>query len=340
MCRFNDQYDITLTLTYETGSEKNKPSIAIPPRFWYFSSCRPQITDQIHLYNPTPIQLDVDSIDVNVLGAQSQMGNFVPTIMPYSFITVPVTATRIAPLGAGKIDVTFSYTAASDDLVTFTFNPSSITSPYLAVGESFKQSYKLKPVTFDSGKQYSVAIWTSGKYDWLRTDRENTAVFTWDDNSEIPVELTVNPPPALTEGVYTDTVYVDVAYRDYYVAHGKLNVEITKTAYGVQVHTSYELGDIPYVRKHGTSGGIILLADVSCDGGGGEGKLPYWEWEIYGPTLIGTTHSEVTGAPPFPQYISPPVVYSDHQVVRLQISQQILLEGEGSNADLAARQHK
>ena len=224
------------------------------------------MTDMIRVYNPSPISLNLSKFDISALGAETEVGSYAYAVEPYSFVSIPVTATRTAPLGVGLVTAAYTYTAVADDIVTFSFNPSSLTSPILQAGIAYSTTYVIKPVVFDPNKQYSVNLEAKEQLDGVSVKANASTATTWSMGTEISVTLAVNPSIWLAEGVYTDTVSVTVSEIGGIARRqGNLNIEVTKSAFGIQVHTSFELGPIPTITKQDSVEAIIVMQEVSCD---------------------------------------------------------------------------
>jgi uncharacterized repeat protein (TIGR01451 family) len=328
-------YNITLTLTYDTQANQ-PPALSIPPRYWYFDICNPQpITDSVRIYNMSPITLTLTSIDFSVTGVYVVPDSYPNQIRPNSFVDVPVRVTETSlAIGQGKINVNFTYQAVDDKFVTVTFNPSSVTSPLLDSNQTFNQTYSIKPVVFDPSVVYTLSINQPIKYNWISVGSGQLGPMNWTADTDIPVTLDVNIPTWLAEGTYTDRALIRIEGDDATWREGYLNIEILRTADGYQVHTNFELGPIPYTEKTGAGLGYINHESHSC-GTGNSGNYGPWTWIWWPRGLRGySPHNPGVMPPALPYYIPPPPQYYDHQQVRLEISQRLMMEGEDFKATL------
>ncbi|MEM7535900.1 MAG: right-handed parallel beta-helix repeat-containing protein, partial [Chloroflexota bacterium] len=335
------QYAITLTLTYDTGSNETPPPVVfIPERKWWFSTCHPQVFDIIEIFNPSPIAVNLSDLFFDVEGVEVTPAVFPQGIPPFDSIRVPVTATHIGDLEQENgVMLPFSYEAVPDELVTFTFNPSSATSPVLNTGETFAQTYLLEPVEFVPDVQYTVEFASPNQFSWIQVTSALGAG-AWTEATAIAFNLAVTPPATLADGVYNDEIHVRVTGNDGAIREGTLKIDVTKTGDRFQVHTHFELGPIPYHlhldRTYSTiETGYHEIEPVDCETIGENPPEDKFVWSIIVDRgLIGHFSGPGVIAPNLPTYVTPPVIGYDHQQVRLEISQELLLEGEGFRANL------
>ncbi|MCP4675085.1 MAG: DUF11 domain-containing protein, partial [Deltaproteobacteria bacterium] len=328
------EYAITLTLTYDTQSEE--PALLIPPRYWRFSECRLELGDEIRIYNPTPITLTLSALGVTAPGVSVDVGTYADVIGPGGSILVPVTAAMEDEndLAGGEVRAEFTFAAIEDEFVTFTFNPSSQTSPMLAPDETYQRTYLIEPAVFYPTTLYTLDLTQPTNLSWINLHASQTGPTLWASETDVTVTLVVDTPTWLTEGIYTDTATIRVLGDDGTTREGTLNIEVSKLATGLQVHTSFELGPIPYTIKTGESSGIIRTRWVDCDGdegpsGGG------WNWILVLDRLVGWWFPGVDWyLRPFPSPAPPPPPGYGHQQVRLMINQYLMLEGEGFHASM------
>ena len=152
----------------------------------------------------------------------------------------------------------------------------------------------------------------------------------------VTTTLTANPPVTLTDGVYTDTVTLRLVGSDGLKRESTMNLQVTKAADTIQLYTNFALGAAPTAQKSISNSGQINVVIVSDSTPGGASSSGGWVWSSIGGGVVGTQPQATTVQPPsFPQYIPPPVQNYDHQQVRLEIDQRLMLEGEGFRAHLA-----
>jgi TolB protein len=330
-------YDIRLTLTYDTRSPA--PGVLIPPRYWAFSDCDPTIDDFITIYNPTNITLDLTDLNFAVPGVEVAIGAHPTEIRPGQSIEVPVRATLVGQVARGSAQARFEYQAAADPYVTFTLNPSSQTSD-IQPGEVFSTTYTLEPVVFDPAAEYLLEVTQPLTLTWLTLEASEIGPIQWTDSTELTMTLTADTQSVLANGVYTDTAPIRVIGSDGSYRSGALLIEVTRAPEGMQIHTTFQLGPVPQVAKRGANSGVIHASTGGCGGGGGGGGGGGWVWGMApwlgGWMLVGTQSGASHVTPPaFPQYVPPPIFGDDHQQVRLNIDQRVMLEGEGFRAALA-----
>ncbi len=323
------EYEITLTLTFDTKAPA--PAVFIEPRHWTFQKCdlKP-IYDTIKIHNPTPIRLDTSELQFFVPGVNVEIIGALPeSILPQSHIEVDVVATLEGEPGEGKDLFLFTYDAVGEEIVTYTVNPSSSTSPSLQPGDEYTREFLLEPADFKPGQTYTHSIGQFEDLDWISLSVDPPNPQPWESDTQIKLTLTAVAPEFLAEGTYHDEATISVAggkaYRD-----GTLSVEAIKTADGLFIHTTFELGPIPYITKEGQNSGRIVASLAGC----GEPEIGGWIWGSFPGGIYGVLLGPFPSVPSLPQYIPPPIYGYDHQQVRLEISQHLMLEGEGFSANL------
>ncbi|HEX9676450.1 MAG TPA: Ig-like domain-containing protein, partial [Anaerolineales bacterium] len=312
-------YDITLTMTFDVASPD--PALAMPEVCWPLDGG--PTAQVIKVFNPSGIPLTIDSLTASLPGASLQIGSFPSVIGARQLINIPVTATKTGSLGTGSTEVAFSWDAAPDKFVTFSFNPSSLTSPLIYPGVTYVTDYVIRPVVFDPGTTYTLEIGQPSVLDWISLVASPSAPMRWDSSTEISVRLTAATPEFLAEGVYTDSAPITVTGNDGTMRQGSLDLTVTQTGDGMFLHTSFTLGVVPTVHREASASGTI-----------GSGECAPWEWESVGgdaPQLIG--HFSGSNAS-FPGMGGGPVYDFGHQQVRVELSQKVMLEGESFKADL------
>jgi len=311
-------YDITLTMTFDVTTPD--PVLALPEVCWALDGG--PTAETIKVFNPSGIALNIDALSASLPGASIQIGSFPSVIGSREWRYIPVTATKTGSPATGSAEASFSWDAAPDTFVTFTFNPSSHTSPAILPAITYTKDFEIQPVVFDPATIYTLAIGQPGVFDWLSLAASPSGPMTWTSGTRINVRLTAGPREFLAQGVYTDSAPITVTGSDGSLRQGTLDFTITQTADGTLIHTNFTLGEIPTVHRQATASGIIRSDECT-----------EWEWSSGGgpePTLI----AHVSGpSASFPGQ-GGPVYDIGHQQIRLEISQKVMMEGESFKADL------
>jgi len=310
-------YDITLTLTYDVTTPK--PALVLPEVCWPGSSPG---AERILLHNPSLLPLSLEDLRVSVPGADVVVGSFPAVIAPGTLLEVPVQVTKTGPLGSGTLEADYSWQVAPDKFVTFTVNPSSQTSPLLGPGSVYEVNYTLDPAVFDPDTNYTITIGQPLSLNWITLTPDQTGPMQFTAGTQINVALSAVTPLFLAEGIYQDSALIRVDGDDGTYREGRLEFEATKTPDGVFLHTSFVLGDIPTETRTASASGTITT-----------GMCTEWTWSTIPAThqLRGSASGPSAG---FPVRGGGPTYNFDHQQVRMEIKQKVMLEGEGFQASL------
>jgi len=336
-------YFLTLTMTYDAGSQKAE--LIIPPTYWAFRTCIPAVNSQISLYNPTPYTVTLTDFELKVAGVDATSGTLTGVIPPGRSLQIPVQAVMSGIPGTGYALATFTYDRFVANYSTFTFNPSSLTSPALASGDAFSQDYVIRPAIFTSGTLYTMQLTPPASLGWVSVSMAQSGAAAWDSATAIPVNLAVNPPAWLPDGFYTDTAVIG-ALSDSGFYTGTLNIQITKDASGVRVHTYWGLAGLPEgvttKAETGISQGVIHAEKIGCF------DLPsfpslHFSWPQIGvPTLIitgtGSSSSSKGGGAViidiWPWVPPPPAQIHPLDIARIAIDQRLVMDGDSFGAHL------
>jgi hypothetical protein len=308
------------------------------------------LDDDIVVYNVSNAPTTFESVVVDVPGVEVDVNSFPTTLAPGESGLIEVSATRAISeaLGQGTIFIEGSYLAGDNDLVSYTFNPSSVTSPYFAEGATTQLDYVLEPAVFDPNLDYTLTMTQPALLDWISLAADVAPTFPLTSETNITVTLTATAPTWLTLGeTYSDTATMTLAGSDGEFRQNFLDIEVTKTTQGVKIHTTFRPGDIATVQKPLASTGLIDARFVSCGGGGGgptnsSGSSGGWTWTPLpdGGGLRGTRQSSSGssgGSPPFADVVNTSdawVIGEADQQVRIQLNQRLMLAGEGFQANL------
>lgn len=316
-------YDITLTLTFDVDTPD--PILTVPEVCW--SPTGSPTPESIKLYNPSGLPLTVEALSASLPGASIQIGSFPSVIGSRELMNVPVSVTKTGSLGAGSVQADYSWEEAPDKFVTFTLNPSSLTSPIIPPGFFYAKDFILDPAVFDPDTTYTLEIGQPAALAWISLVADQPEPMPWTSDTLITLSMTATPPTFLAEGVYTDSAPITVTGDDGTMRQGSLEFTATKTSDGVYLHTTFVLGEIPTVTRHAIATGRIR--GDACS---------QWTWSAVGgaqPRLIGhTSTSGPSASASFPSQGGGPVYDFGHQQVRIEISQKVMLEGEGFKASL------
>ncbi len=88
----------------------------------------------VYLFNPSALPMALEGLEVSLPGAQVTLGTLPTEIPPDSLVTLPAEVVKTGPMGTGSIVADYAWQRALDEYVTFTFNPSSKTSPLIPPG--------------------------------------------------------------------------------------------------------------------------------------------------------------------------------------------------------------
>ena len=312
-------YEITLTMTYDVTTAP--PTLLVPEVCWQPGS--QPTSESLYLYNPSSIPLTLDDLTVSLPGASVSLGSLPGQIAADTLLTLPVEVTKTGPLGVGTVTASFSWQRAPDDFVTFTFNPSSKTSPLIPPGLFFETQYVIQPGVFNPATTYTLLIEQPAVLDWIVLTADPPDPMAWTADSEIAVNLRADPPQFLAEGIYSDQAVIRVMGDDGTMRQGTLNIEATRSGSGTTLHTSFALGDIPTETRSATTS-----AELRAD------NCTRWTWTAAGGATRRLTGTTSGSSPSFPSRGGGPVYQFDHQQVRVRLSQKIMLEGEGFQATL------
>ena len=309
-------YDITLTLTYDVTTPK--PTLMLPEVCWPGSNPG---AERVLLHNPTLLPLSLEDLRVSVPGAEVVVGAFPLVIPPGTLLEVPVQVTKTGSLGTGTVDADYSWQVAPDKYVTFTVNPSSQTSPLLGPGSAYQVNFTLDPAIFDPDTNYTITVGQPSVLDWITLTPDQTGPMQFTTGTQINLAMSAIPPFFLAEGIYHDSALIRVDGDDGTYREGRLEFEATRTPDGVFLHTNFVLGDIPTETRTASASGTITT-----------GICTEWTWSTIPAThqLRGSAAGPSIG---FPVRRSPTYNF-DHQQVRMEIKQKVMLEGEGFQASL------
>ena len=310
-------YEITLTLTYDVTTPK--PVLLLPEVCWPGNTPG---SETIVLHNPTLLPLSLEDLRVSVPGAEVVFGDLPSVIPPDTLLDLPVQVTKTGTLGTGTLEADYSWQAAPDKFVTFTFNPSSKTSQLLLPGSLYQSDYTLDPSIFDPSTNYTITVGQPSILDWITLSPDQTGPMQFTGGTQIHVAMSAATPLFLAEGIYQDSAPIRVDGDDGTYREGGLEFEVTRTPEGMFLHTSFVLGDIPTETRNDTASGTITT-----------GMCTEWRWSSTPGTyrLRGTASGRGVG---FPGFSGGPVYGFDHQQVRMEIKQKVMLEGEGFLASL------
>ncbi|HKZ53974.1 MAG TPA: hypothetical protein VJ123_00725, partial [Anaerolineales bacterium] len=312
-------YEITLTMTYDVRSPA--PALLVPDACWG----PPPSSGSILIYNPSLIAVSLRNLVVSLPGASLQVGSIPAALGPGQDVAIPVNVGSAGTGAKGTVEVFYAWSAAPERFVTFTFNPSSTTSPLLPPEETYRRDFVIEPTVFSAGVLYTLEIGQPQELPWISLSADPAGPMTWTEETEITVHMAASTPTFLAEGVYHDVAPIRVTGSDGTERSGMLDIEATKTAAGLLIHTSYQLGPVPTVEKTGVARGDIR-----------SGECTPWAWTPFPAEheLSGRVSDDSVS---FPEQGGGPVYGFDHQQVRLQLSQKVMLEGEGFEAHLALK---
>jgi uncharacterized repeat protein (TIGR01451 family) len=311
-------YEITLTMTYDVTTPM--PRLEIPEVCWNPGDS--PTSQAVYLFNPSALPMALEGVRINLPGAQTTLGTLAAEIPPDSLVTLPVEVVKTGALTPGTIEVDYAWQRALDEYVTFTFNPSSKTSPLIPPGFVFDTTYGIEPAVFDPGVTYTTTITPPTELTWITLTSNSPNPMLWTEATEIKVALHAEPPTFLAPGVYTDRATIRVDGSDGTWREGYLELEATRTSNGLFLHTTFTLGPVPTEARQATAGGVIRA-----------GNCTSWIWSSAPGShrLVGTTAGSSAS---FPTFAGAPTYNFDHQQVRLEMSQKVMLEGEAFQARL------
>lgn len=336
-------YEIQLLINQIQEPEEGI-ALLVPSRRWRFSPCvSTSLTDEISLYNLSNTTIHITDVIVNVPGVATTVSSFPSEVPPGGSGSIIIEATGSATMGQGTITVVGSYETLSETPVSFTVNPSSLTTQDLFAGQSFTQDYSLQPVLGESGTTYDVSLRQPSLLSWISVSGPATV------SSDTPATLALNAttPGWLSPGTFTDVVQITLTDEEDNSRNGLLHLEVTKSPDGiVQLHTNFTLEDPETVEAPLTGTGTVnpIRKHASCDGGSGNendsGSDDGWTFQpLPGGGLQGTAqggNGDGSGTPPFNNLFGTgiQVTGDTSQEVSLELTQQLLLEGESFQASL------
>ena len=317
-------YEITLTMTYDVTTPV--PRLEIPEVCW--NPAETPKSQNLYLFNPSSLPMTLEGLDVDVPGAQVTLGTLPTEIPADSLITIPAEVVKTGPLTPGTIVADYAWQRALDKYVTFTFNPSSKTSPLIPPGFVFDTMYGIQSAVFDPAVDYTLTITPPTELNWITLTSESPNPMPWTEATEIEVALHAEPPTFLAPGVYTDQATIRVDGSDGTWREGYLQLEATRTANGLVLHTTFTLGPIPTEAREASAQGVIR-----------PGNCTSWVWSSAPGShrLIGTTSGSSAS---FPSFAGAPTYTFDHQQVRLEMSQKVMLESEAFPGPARDHQHQ
>ena len=337
-----EHYTTTLRLTFE--SRGLKPHLTLAGVLVNLSFCdeRTVVTGTMTVLNPNRITVTNVSLvtpTLNNVTLEVENDGNIDEIEPLGHVSLHYTATLTGlPLWTAQME---EIRLRGDYLYyevkpTFNVNPSSFSSAPLRPGESFTQTVTVANTGFEgAGSLENIQVTPpSESLSWLS--------ITGAGLRDLPIgqsdvfTLTGVVPDWLAEGVYTDVVRLEATGAD----AGRIELTATMTSDGLILHGTF----IPGLRqpKQGTAtGSLPVYAFANC-------RKPEWKpfWLCaYGGCTITITREVTPGnggprpplPPPPPSYggtVPPPPQYYGHQLVRLEISQDIMLEREAFFASL------
>ena len=311
-------YEITLTMTYDVTTPV--PRLEIPEVCW--NPTGSPTSQSLYLFNPSGLPMALEGLDVSLPGAQVTLGTLPTEIPPDSLVTLPVEVVKTGALTPGTIEADYAWQRALDEYVTFTLNPSSKTSPLIPPGFFFETEYVLQPAVFDPDVTYTTTITPPTELPWITLSSDKPDPMRWTEATEIKVALRADPPTFLAPGVYTDQATIRVDGSDGTWREGYLEFEATRTSNGLYLHTTFTLGPVPTEARQATARGVIRA-----------GNCTSWIWSSAPGShrLVGTTAGSSAS---FPSFAGAPTYNFDHQQVRMELSQKVMLEGEAFQARL------
>jgi hypothetical protein len=148
---------------------------------------------------------------------------------------------------------------------------------------------------------------------------------------QFPLVLTSTVPSYLAEGTYQDRIYLRLVSRDEWgneeiVKESWIDIVATQTAEGLRLHTAFDAGNLRYVQRRYFAPAFFSVKCPCRDGGGylisGNSGGVWFTW--LGPYGFGGSGLSVPA----------PVIGYGHQQVKLEISQDVMLEREAFLATL------
>ena len=316
-----DTYQVTLSLTYDTRSPA--PILFITGEDIIREECGWQghIAPTFHIENPTLITQEVYMIDKTEVGvvvwpkdsAEITVGN----IWAHCGLNAPLTVVHYAKTQNGP---------------TYTVIPTALDSPVLSPTQKFGQIYELKvilpfvpAVLLDIGKAENLSwITITNPYSgWPIAPQMYDSLY---------LTLTATAPEWLPEGIYTETIPIRLLSPDSerrVIKESYLHIVATQSDEGLVLHVAFDAGNL---LTESATYYTYAPFNVRCGCSPGDPG-----WAIGGPwdgpafAIIGPYGFP---RPPLPWVPDPDFGY-DHQQVRLQISQDVLLEREAFQATLA-----
>ncbi len=311
-------YQITLTMTYDVTTPA--PRLEVPEVCW--NPTEAPTMQYLYLFNPSALPMELEDLRISLPGTQVTLGTLPTSIPADRLVRIPAEVVKTGWLGAGSVEADYAWQRALDEYVTFTFNPSSKTSPLIPPGFSFDTEYVIEPAVFDPGATYTLTITPPTDLTWITLSTDSTDPMPWTEATDIPVALSANPPTFLAPGIYTDQAAIRVDGSDGTWREGYLEFEATRTSSGAYLHTTFTLGPVPTEARQATAHGVIRA-----------GNCTTWAWSSVpgSHALVGTTSGTSAS---FPSYGGGPTYNFDHQQVRMEIAQKAMLEGEAFRARL------
>ncbi|CAG0934100.1 partial tRNA nuclease WapA, partial [Thermoflexales bacterium] len=314
-----DTYEVTLHLTHDTGTQL--ATLYVWGDTLLREACGSGVEAVVyHAYNPVMFPQTLVSIGDTTLNLE---------VAPQQFVTVTVPVNT--QCGFTDPHAVVSHPQAADG-PTFTLSPNDWSSPLLTPTQVFAYQFALEVVnpfegvTLEIGQPSSLSwIDLPNPYAGQSLNEETGAV--------LPFVLTATVPSWLAVGTYTENIPIILHAADGSTKHSWLTIEATQTAEGLRLHTTFDAQAILYTRTTYT---VPAPVGVGClclwwtwivppgqwGASGGSGGLSY-SWLVQEGYFIEPV-----------LWVPPPVYSYAHQQVRIEISQDVMLEREAFIATL------
>ncbi len=183
--------------------------------------------------------------------------------------------------------------------------------------------YGIEPAVFDPDVTYTTTITPPTELTWITLSSDTPDPMPWTEATEIKVALHADPPTFLAPGVYTDQSDDPRRRQRRHLARGLLwSSRPPAPPTALFLHTTFTLGPVPTEARQATAQGAIRA-----------GNCTSWIWSSAPGShrLVGTTGGSSAS---FPTFAGAPTYNFDHQQVRMEMSQKVMLEGEAFQARL------
>jgi len=208
---------------------------------------------------------------------------------------------------------------------TYTFNPSSSTTPLLAPDQVFEREYTLEVVNPFEG--VTLDIGSPANLDWITMTNPYEGIpLILPTGYPLIFDFEIKAPTWLPEGVYTDTIPIQLPGFSPFPKISYLNIVATQTPAGLYVYTDFDPGELLYSTVQYK---VPSFYPIGCDC-----SLTGPTWTVTGD-VDGIIFSRpgYPGAPGLP-FLVPLAHGYGHQQVKLEITQNVMLEREAFLASL------